>query len=225
MRQDWFIIDRWGRRSINHRSDTYWSRFDYGAIDIDWPEFNQLVTTASVEMVVKALRTFASMLDVELSDVTDAPQWWAGAIVIARNGGSIVVGEPGVDLDERLLRPESADAICGLLAHDGVFFGYDPATQTVHVTTYELGVATLDWWDSVAPGPAFARTFIENGRARDEDPRPYALRSLGLPETSPLLDRYAFVEHLLSAYDLERIEPDLESLHVVRAMRLDERRG
>ncbi len=220
MRQDWFIIDRWGRRSVNCRTDNYWSRFDYGAIDIDWPEFNQLVTTAPDEMIVKALRTFAGMLEINLTDVTAQPERWEGAILVARNGAAVVVGEPGVDVDERLLRPESADAICGLLAHDGAFFGYDPAAGTVHVTTYELGVPTLDWWDSVMPGPSYARSFIENGRARDEDPRPFALRALGLPETSPLLDRYAFIEHTLAPFGLESLEPQLESLRVVCALRL-----
>ena len=220
MRQHWFIIDRWGRRSANCRADNYWSRFDYGAIDIDWPEFNQLVTSAPAPNVVKALRTFATMLDVELVDVTAEPQRWDGAILIARNGDAVVIGEPGVDLDERLLRPESADAICGLLAYDGAFFGYDPAAGTVHVTTYDLGVVTLDWWDSVSPGPSYARTFEHNGRARDEDPRPYALRELGLPESSPLLDRYAFIEHVLAPYGMDELEPQFDTLQVVNALRL-----
>lgn len=221
MRQNWYIIDRWGRRSVNCRTDSYWSRFDYGAIDIDWPEFNQLITRASADAVVMALRTFAGMLDVDLIDVTDSPERWEGAIIVAQNGGSVVVSEPGVELDDRLMRPESADAVCGLLAHDGAFFGYDPTVGTVHITTYELGVMTLDWWDSVAPpGPAYARTFIENGRAQDEDPRPYALRVLGMPESSPLLDRYAFVEHLLTPFELDSLQPNLDSLKILWALRL-----
>lgn len=221
MREQWFIIDRWGRRSVNFRADTYWSRFDYGAIDIDWPEFNQLViSTHDDETVVRALRAFASMLGVELVDVSSEPERWLGSVLVVRDGEALVVSEPGVELDERILRPESADAICGLLAQDGAFFGYDPATGTVNVTTYELGMPTLEWWDSVLPGPSFARTFLENGRARDEDPRQYALRELGLPATSPLLDRYAFVEHLLEPFGLARIAPELDSLPVVRALRL-----
>lgn len=221
MREQWFIIDRWGRRSVNFRADTYWSRFDYGAIDIDWPEFNQLVmATQNDETVVRALRTFAAMLGVELVDVSGEPERWQGALLVARNGDALVVGEPGVDLDERLLRPESADAICGLLAQDGVFYGYDPSSGTVHVTTYELGMPALEWWDSALPGPSYARTFLENGRARDEDPRHYALRVLGLPPTSPLLDRYAFVEHVLAPFGLDAIAPELEALPVVRALRL-----
>ena len=49
MRQQWYIIDRWGRRSVNLRSDTYWSRFDYGAMDIDWPDF----ASKSTEWITK----------------------------------------------------------------------------------------------------------------------------------------------------------------------------
>lgn len=189
-------------------------------MDIDWPEFNQLVTDASAQDIVQALTTFAAMLDVELTDVTAEPGLWAGAILIASNGASHCVAEPGLDLDERLLRPESADAIAGLLAHDGVFFGFDPAAGTLHVTTYDLGAPTLEWYDSVTPGPSFARTFLQNGRARDEDPRKFALRTLELPESSPLLDRYAFVEHLLEPMELEVVVPELEGLQILIALRI-----
>ena len=220
MRHNWFVIDRWGRRSANCRLDTYWSRFDYGALSIDWPAFNQLVTRADGPSTVKALRAFAAMLDVELTDVTASPQRWHGAIVVVENGDTLCVGEPGVDLDERLLRPESADAIAGLLAQDGAFFGYDPATGTVHVTLYELGVPTLEWFDSTLPGPSYARTFGQNGRATDEDPRFFALRHLGMPESSPLLDRIAFVESVLGPLKLPRLAPELESLPVISALRV-----
>lgn len=220
MRHNWFVIDRWGRRPVNRRLDTYWSRFDYGATDIDWPAFNQLVTRASADNAVRALRTFAAMLDIELIDVTRAPQRWSGALLIAENGGSLCITEPGFDLDDRLLRPESVDAIAGLLAEDSAFFGHDPATGTVHVSRYETGVPVLEWFDSTLPGPSYARTFPSHGRATDEDPRAYALRALGMPETSPLLDRLAFIEDELDSFELARISPDLEDCPVLVALRV-----
>lgn len=220
MRHNWFVIDRWGRRPVNTRLDTYWSRFDYGAADIDWPAFNQLVTRASADNVVRALRTFAAMLDVELIDVTRAPQRWNGALLVGENGGSLCVCEPGFDLDDRLLRPESVEAIAGLLAEDSAFFGYDPATGTVHVARYETGVPVLEWFDSALPGPSYARTFPSHGRATDEDPRTFALRALGMCETSPLLDRVAFVESELEPFELARISPELEDCPVLVALRV-----
>lgn len=220
MRHTWFVIDRWGRRSANCRLDSYWSRFDYGALDIDWPAFNQFVTRADPQSVEKALRAFTAMLDVDLVDVTATPERWEGALLVTENAGTVCVAEPGLDLDERLLRPESADALAGLLAHDGAFFGHDPSTGTLHVTLYEVGVPTLEWFDSTLPGPSYARTFGHNGRASDEDPRAYALRQLGMPETSPLLDRVAFLEHVLEPFELARIAPELEELPVIAALRV-----
>jgi hypothetical protein len=118
------------------------------------------------------------------------------------------------------LRPESANAIAGLLAEDGAFFGFDPAAGTIHVTRYETGVPTLEWFDSVEPGPSYARTFLTNGRATDEDPRTFALRFLDLPESSPLLDRLEFVEQVLADFELEVIDPELENLPVESVLRL-----
>jgi hypothetical protein len=220
MRHNWYIIDRWGRRSINFRRDTYWSRFDYGGIDIDWPAFSQFVTRASPEILERALSTFAEMLEVQLVDVTDDPAMWDGALLVARNGGATCVAEPGLDLDDRLLRPESANAVAGLLADDGAFFGFDPAAGTIHVTRYEMGAPSLEWFDSTEPGPSYARTFQTNGRATDEDPRAFALRYLDLPESSPLLDRIAFVEAVLDDLELERVAPELDELPVESVLRL-----
>lgn len=220
MRHNWYIIDRWGRRSVNCRRDTYWSRFDYRGVDIDWPEFSQFVTRASPDMLQRALSTFAEMLDVQIVDVTDDPAMWDGALIVVRNGGATCVAEPGLDLDERLLRPESASAIAGLLADDGAFFGFDPAAGTVHVTRYDTGVPTLEWFDSTEPGPSHARTFQTNGRATDEDPRAFALRYLGLPESSPLLDRLAFVRAVLDDLGMEVISPELDDLPVTQVLRL-----
>ena len=218
MRQEWFIIDRWGRRPI-HRADAR-PRSVHGADEIDWPPFNQLVTRAPTHLVVKALQTFTSMLDVQLLDVTDAPQRWLGAVLVGQCGDVVLVSEPGTELDERLLHPDSADAIHGLLADDGAFFGYQPESGTVHVTRYELGAPTMEWWDSVAPGPSFARTYEANGRAQDEEPRQFALRALGLPPAQPMLDRHEFVAHVLRSVGLERLAPEFDDVAIAHAFRL-----
>ena len=219
MRQHWFVIDRWGRRSANFRAVNHRRSPSLRAIAIDWPEFNQLVTRAAPHDVIKALRTFASMLDVTLAD-TDDRDHSPGLLAVTRCGQTCVVSEIGVDLEDRLLRPESADAIFGLLADDGVFLGFDPSASTVHLTRYALGAPVLDWWDSALPGPSYARTFLNNGRATDEDPRMFALAALELPGTTPLLDREAFLCHHLEEFDLASVEPNLVGYEVVATLRM-----
>ena len=44
---------------------------------------------------------------------------------------------------------------------------------------------------------------------------------MGLPESSPLLDRYAFVEHALSDLQLASVAPDLEHAPVTAAYVLE----
>lgn len=222
MHQNWFIIDRWGRRSANCRADSYWNRLSSGALDIHWSAFNQLVTRARPDEVVQALRSVAAMFEIDLVDVTAQPDRWDGAILVQQNGACLSVSEPGVDLDERLLRPESADAVSGLLAADGAFYGYDPATSTVQLTVYEQGAPSLEWVDSDLPGPSFARTFHRNGRATDEDPRAYALRAMQLPAASSLLDRVHFVEMSLERFGLEIVAASLPDAATRVALRIGE---
>ncbi len=222
MRQNLFIIDRWGRRSANYRNRSYWNRGKQGVVSIDWPSFNQLVARADGDTIVQALRTFARMLEVELVDVTDEPHRWEEGIVLHRVGAHTAVTEPEVDLSDRLLRPETADAIVGLLAEDAAFYGYDEATETLHVTVYRAGVPTLEWWDSELPGPSFARTFETNGRATDEDPRLYALRAMDLAPTSSMVDRVSFVEQSLAPFEIEELPPATHSLDILRVLRFAE---
>jgi len=218
----WYLIDGDGRRPLSRRTMDFWSKFEYSGDEPDWPAFTQLVVDATRENLVKAVDTVAEMVERRPRDVTDEPAAWNGALCIAQNGEALSLAEPRVDLDERFLRDEVADAMAGLLACNGAFFGHDPSTGLIHVTTFDLGAPELAWYDSTEPGPSFARTFHRDGRATEEDPRSYALRLLDMPDTSPLLDRYAFVHRVLSGFGIDAVSPELDDLEIVQVLALDE---
>lgn len=221
MSHSWFVIDAHGRRAISRSPMDFWSQFDYSADEAEWPEFTQLVVRARLDDVARAVETVAGTLGLACSDVTAEPERWGpGAIHFAVDEEIVLVTEPGVDLDERFLHDASADAIAGLLARDGAFFGHDPSTGLIHVTTFSLGAPELAWYDSIEPGPSFARTFHDDGRCTDEDPRTFALDLLDMPPTSPLLDRYKFVSTVVARFGVSTISPDLDELPVERVLRL-----
>ncbi len=221
MSHSWFVIDAHGRRAISRSPMDFWSQFDYSTDGDEWPEFTQLVVKGRLDDVARALKTVAKTLGLDCADVSADPERWGpGAIHFADLDGSIVVSEPGVDLDDRFLHDASADAIVGLLAQDGAFFGHNPASGLIHITTFELGAPKLAWYDSIEPGPSFARLFLEDGRCTDEDPRDYALAALDMPATSPLLDRYKFVESVLEPFGIKEVSPDLDDLAIDRVIRL-----
>jgi hypothetical protein len=221
MSHSWFVIDAHGRRAISRSPMDFWSQFDYSTDGDEWPEFTQLIVNGRLEDVVRAFSTVAATLGLECADVTTDPERWGpGAIHFATADDRVLVTEPGVDRDERFLHDASADAIIGLLARDGVFFGHDPSTGLIHITTFELGAPSLAWYDSIEPGPSFARTFLDDGRCTDEDPRTFALERLDMPPTSPLLDRYRFVESVLSDFGVGAVTPDLDDLPVDCVLRM-----
>lgn len=202
----------------------FWSRFDYDGEE-EWPEFTQLAVSqndARLDQLIQALQTVASIHEVRVEDVSDTPEAWDGALVVAQNGDTWCVSEPGVDLEDRFLTSDWAEQIAGLLACDAVFFGHTLSTATVHATTFETGGQNLAWFDSALPGPSFARVFHRDGRCTEEDPRSYALEALDMPTTSPLLDRYAFVASLLEPMGIHTISPDLDAFEVELVLQIRE---
>ena len=225
MTRHWYLIDDDGCHRIDVSDDSwdFWSGFRSGAEDEDdqWPAFTQAAVRAQVGDIVEAVHRVAVEFDFECRDVTHLPEMWDGALCFATADGLTLFTEPTADFDERFVTPETAEQIVEELGADGAFFGHDPAAGTLTLTTFEAGAPTLAWSDSLSPGPSHAVTFDTEGKATEEDPRRFALRRLGQPETSPFLDRYAFIEHELAKLGINAVQPDLDDSPIVAVLRLD----
>lgn len=215
----WFLIDRDGRRPVRPSTPDFFSLFDYHGDEM-WPPFSQLVVDANLRHLLKALQTTARVNGLDLEDVSTQPEAWSSALVIVRNGASLIVADTDLDTDFQLLHDEAASQIAGLLACNAAFFGHEISAGTVFISTWEMGAINLTWCDSVEPGPSFARVFHRNGTCTEEDPRDFALRALDMPATSPLLDRYAFVEFLLKPFGIQEVRPLVDDLPIVAAFKV-----
>lgn len=222
MTQNWFVIDSDGNaENIDRATSDFWNKFDYKADDSNWPDFTQLVVNATVENVVKALQTVAITDGLDCIDITDEPEKWETSLCVARNGKALCLAEPRRDIDDRWLHAGVAEKLAGMLACQAAFFGHDSSVGLIHVGTFDLGAPQTLWCDSTLPGPSFARTYERNGTCTEEDPREYALSALDMPSTSPLLDRYAYVEHVLRPFEMtEGVRPELGGLEVIRVLRI-----
>ena len=212
----WFLIDRDGQRPVHNTHPDFFSRFS-DDVSQDWPAFSQLVVDSSLSHLLKAIETVAHVNGLRLEDVTSQPESWGSALIVVRNGASVVVSETDLDADFQLLHDESASQIAGLLATNAAFFGHDTSCGNLFVSTWDTGAIDFAWSDSVEPGPSYARVFHRNGMCTEEDPREYALRLLDMPATSPLLDRYAFIDFLLKPFGLEDVKPSIDDLPVMAA--------
>ncbi len=221
MQREWYLIDDEGIHPVDLGEGTtdFWGQFRHPGDEAPWPPFSQLVCQATPAQVVAALEATAGVMEVELEDVTASPERWSTAVVVAEAQGLSVVSEPGVELDDRVIGLPWSEALVEELGCSGAFFGYDPAASTLYLTRFEDGVVTLAWSDSLMPGPSYAMVFDEDGRTTDEDPRRFALREMGLPETSPLLDRYEFMKlQLKKVPGLSKISPNLDDFPVARVL-------
>ncbi len=230
MQREWYLIDDEGIHALDMGSNSgeFWGQFRHPGEDAPWPPFSQLVFAAAPDAVMAAMERTGPQLGLRLQDVTQRPERWSQAVVVAEGQDLTMVAEPAVDLDERVVALPWAEALAAQLGCSGAFFGYDPAASTLYLTQFEAGEVTLAWSDSLMPGPSYAWVFDDQGRVQDQDPRKFALERMGLPETSPLVDRYAFLEMELGRHlGLETISPDLEAFPVAGVVEVeyDEEQG
>lgn len=220
MQRQWYLIDDEGIHPLHTQTEPedFWLKFDREGEDVPWPAFSQVVVKASATRTVEALVRTAPEMGVEVKDVSDSPEEWTEAIVVARAEELTALGEPGVDLDDRLMAAQWAEELVAELRCDGAFFGHDPAAGTLFLTVYSQGKPEFAWCDSLLPGPSYAMIFGDDGRCTDEDPRRFALRALDMPETSPLLDRYRFVIVELDRLGLDSICPELDELPIAAVL-------
>lgn len=223
MNREWYLIDDDGIHPLDTgrepEPDDYFEQFHHDSGQAPWPPFSQLVVDASATKTVDALGRTAPELGVELQEVTEQPERWDDGLVVARAGELTALGEPDVDLDDRVMALPWTERLVEDLRCDGAFFGYDPAAATLYLTRFADGKIDFAWCDSLVPGPSYAMIFDDGGQATDEDPRTFALRRLDMPETSPLLDRYHFVTTELQRLGLEEVSPRLAELPVAAVMK------
>lgn len=220
MQREWYLIDEEGihRLDLGGEPEDFWGQFTLDGVEGPWPEFSQVLIKGSATKVVEALQATAPQVGVEVEEVTDKPERWEEGLLVARTGEGCVLGEPGVDLDDRTMGLIWAEELMGSLRCDGAYFGYDEAAGTLFFTRFRGGKVDLAWCDSLSPGPSYAMIFDEEGQCEQEDPRQFALRDLGLPEGSPFLDRYEFVLAKLRELGLEDVCPQMKQLPIVAAM-------
>lgn len=220
MQRQWYLIDDEGIHPVRRggEPENFWELFDREGEEAPWPEFSQLVIDASAGRVMEGLLGTAGDLGVVVEEVTNRPECWPGSILLAESGSMTILGEPGVESDERVLALEWSEELIAQLRADGAFFGYDPAAGTLFLTLFREGRLEFAWCDSLLPGPSYAMVFDESGQCRDEDPRRFALKRLGMPETSPLLDRHRFFLAELERIGLDRVRPELEDFPIAAAI-------
>lgn len=223
IQREWYLIDEEGihRLELEGEPEDFWEQFMLDRVDAPWPEFSQVLVQASTTQVVEALQVTASEVGVKVEEVTDDPERWEEGLLIARVGEHCVLGEPGVELDERVMGLIWAEELLASLRCDGAYFGYDPAAGTLFFTRFRGGKVDLAWCDSLMPGPSYAMIFDGEGACEQEDPRRFALRELGLPESSPFLDRYEFLLAKLRELGLDEVCPKMDKLPIAAAMAVD----
>lgn len=229
----WYIVDARGWRRIDVTATRkgelrwdYWSGFRAQEDASAWPDFAQFAVRAPAAQVRAALQSVAERLGLSYAEITHQPEAWADALFVTeeRVGAhdvACLVGEPRRDVEARLVGEESAELFFELLGADGAFFGHAVDSGTLFLSVFRAGQLEFAWRDSLQPGPHWALTIYADGRAVTEDPRAFALNRLGLPPTSPLLDRYAFVEQELSALGLPPVSPLLAHRPIRAAFRMD----
>jgi len=131
---------------------------------------------------------------------------------LARHRDLVLLGEPGIDREDRLVTDATAERLSELLDADALHFGYDPARLTLHLTRLAGGMPDFAWCDSRRPGPSYALNFSDNGRCTRRDPRHFALDALGLSEETSQFDRVTFLETQLADFGLDIVDPELDTV-------------
>lgn len=215
----WFVIDQYGEREIPAQQLEAMRKSLEPLEDTErgWSAFVQLAVLAPVEHVLDALKGLAASSSLRC---VDARCLSAPTILIAQLAGWTFVAEPTTELELRFVNADLVDALFDELGADGLFFGYEEDSSTLHLARFIQGQMKLLWYDALEPGPSFALTFHEDGRCTEEDARQFALRELNAPEDTQQLDRFAFMKHLLMQAQLPLLSPDLHGLPILHQLTL-----
>jgi hypothetical protein len=219
----WQLIDETGRRDflVNRRTGSVTSQTHSGRGN--WPAFTQLALDADLDAVASAVDPVAQEFERECRRLQSSATEQAHTLQLATSSGLTLLAEPSIDFEERFVTAASSEALVERLEVDGVHFGFDPSSDTLHLTRFSSGYPDFTWCDSLRPGPSFALVFHEDGRCTEEDPRSFAKDYLGLRGDTEMLDRRAFVSRVLETLGLEKVDPDLHETVAKRQYAIGER--
>jgi len=186
----------------------------------EWPEFTQLALRVDSDTAFLLVEAFLSQHELLSEDSTPQSHF----IHITQQGEWALLAEPGIDVDARVLQQELVEAMIELFALDAIFIANDDASNLLQLDVFEAGQPVLRWQDATDPMiESIALTFHDEGRCTFEDARAFALRALELPEDTPVLDRYSFIEFMLHHRALHTLAPQLEGLPITHALRVAQR--
>jgi hypothetical protein len=219
----WQLIDETGRRDflVNRRTGSVTSQTHSGRGS--WPAFTQLALDADLDAVASAVDPVAQEFERECRLLQSSATEQAHTLQLATSAGLTLLAEPSIDFEERFVTAASSEALVERLEVDGVHFGFDPSSDTLHLTRFSSGFPDFTWCDSLRPGPSFALIFHEDGRCTEEDPRSFARRSLGLHGDADVLDRRAFLFTILDDFGLDAVDPDFSDTPADRAFAIGDR--
>lgn len=191
-RPSWLLLDEQGAHPITvDPTRTAWAKSQ------DWPAFARLALEAPLDEVLEqALRHLSPRSWETHTDPRDEDdeEWWVG-----HRSPVTWIQEPFMDAQGRL-DPIIAEQLAIACQARGAYLHHEPHSGQLYLAIFEHGQVSLAWCDTFMPGPGFALTFHEDGSCTHEDPRLYALRVLDLPDDTPWLDRYLFIESMLSLH-------------------------
>lgn len=191
-RPSWLLLDDQGARPIAvDPARARWAKAQ------DWPAFARLALEAPLEEVLEQSLRHLGSPPWELLAMTsedDEEAWWLG-----HRAPYTWVQEPFMEAQGRL-DPTMAEELAMACQARGAYLHHEPDTGQLYLALFERGQVRLAWCDTFVPGPSFSLTFHDDGCCTHEDPRLYALRVLDLPDDTPWLDRYMFIESMLGAH-------------------------
>ncbi len=195
-RPSWLLLDDQGARPIAVDP----ARANWAASQ-DWPAFARLALEAPLEEVLEQTLRHLSGPPWEIhthvaQDDSDDEVWWLG-----HHAPFTWVQEPFMEA-QGLLDPTMAEQLALACQARGAYLHHEPDSGQLYLALFERGRVHLAWCDTFAPGPSFSLTFHEDGFCTHEDPRLFALRVLDLPDDTPWLDRYMFIESMLRCHGL-----------------------
>ena len=221
----WQLIDEKGRRDflVNRRTGAVTSEQDIPQDHSNWPPFTQLALRADIDAVSRGIDPVAEEFNRDCRALQAPGREQAHTLQLARSDGLTLLAEPSIDFQERFVTAASSEALVEQLQADGLHFGFDPSSDTLHLTRFIGGYPDFTWCDSLRPGPSFALVFHEDGRCTEEDPRRFARRHLGLEGDTDTLDRRAFLLSILHEFGLEAVDPDFADTVADRQFAIGER--
>ena len=221
----WQLIDDDGRRDflVNRRTGSVSSQPPLFDDTDNWPPFTQLALDADIDEAAGAIDPVATEFERECRPLQTCGSGQTHTLQLAHVDGLTLLGEPCIDFEERFVTAASSEALVERLEVDGLHFGFDPSSDTLHLTRFSAGYPDFTWCDSLKPGPSFALIFHDDGRCTEEDPRRFARRELGLGADADLLDRRAFLYSVMEEFGLHSVDPDLADTDVACRFGIGER--